>query len=305
MAERLNLPLTAEEIACFLGSLGHNAHIVGDKYVKINGFSDPASYNIGTAIWLGSSRYLRLKEGQTEADVTLLFCSEEFDSPEAFGTRIVCENPRDSFMALVEEVAETKRSRGVHPLAVIGDGVILGDDVSVGPHAVLEDGAVIGARTIIEAGALIRGCVTLGDNCLVGPNCSIGSDGFGFRKLGDGTMRRLPHMAGVVIHDHVEIGAGSVIDRGTFRDTTIGDGTKIDSLTLIGHNVQIGRDCLIIGGAIGGNTVIGDRCEVIHATTKNRIQIGNEARVGIGSVVIRDVPEGAECFGNPARVIKK
>lgn len=305
MKAEINLPMKASDAVDYLQAKGHSVYLIGSGKVLIEGFSDPGCYRIGTALWLGDSKYLNLPDGLTRSDVAVLFCSDNFDALDDFPTIVVCDDPRNAFMALIEAVVQKETMIGIHSSSIIEDGAIIGRDVSIGPYAVVEAGAQIGDRTTIGAGSVIRGCVTIGSDCLVFPKCSLGSDGYGFRKLQDGTLRRLPHIGGLVIHDNVEIGAGSVVDRGTFRDTVIEEGTKIDSLTLIGHNVQIGKGCLIIGGLIGGNTVIGDYCEVIHATIKNRVHIGNGVRVGIGSVILRDVPDGVECFGNPARVISR
>ena len=126
--------------------------------------------------------------------------------------------------------------------------------------------------------------------------------GFGFVKI-NGEWQRFPHYGDVKIGKDVEIGRNTCIDRGSLAHTVIGDGTKIDNLVHVAHNVKIGKRCLITAGAIlGGSCEIGDDCFIgIGALIRNGIKIGAGATVGMGAVVTKDVPEGVTVVGNPAR----
>jgi UDP-3-O-[3-hydroxymyristoyl] glucosamine N-acyltransferase len=162
---------------------------------------------------------------------------------------------------------------------------------------------LIGKGTFIHPTAYIAPGVRIGDGCRIGPGASIGWEGFGYSPDPDGGWQRKPETHSVVIGDRVHIGANACIDRGSYRDTRIGDGTKIDNLCHIAHNVQIGQDCLIIAlSMIAGSVEIGDRSYVAPATAiRDHRVIGDNVFIGLGSVVVSDLESGATAFGVPAR----
>jgi UDP-3-O-[3-hydroxymyristoyl] glucosamine N-acyltransferase len=163
--------------------------------------------------------------------------------------------------------------------------------------------SLIGKGTFIHPTAHIAQGVQIGEDCRIGPGASIGWDGFGYMPDPDGGWKRKPETHNVVIGDRVDIGANTCIDRGSYRHTLIGDGTKIDNLCHVAHNVQIGRDCLIIAlSMIAGSVTIGDRSYVAPATAvKDHVTLGDDVFVGMGSVVVGDLEAGATAFGVPAK----
>jgi UDP-3-O-[3-hydroxymyristoyl] glucosamine N-acyltransferase len=205
----------------------------------------------------------------------------------------------------------------IHPEAKLEQGV------SVDPGAVIGPGAQIGANTIICANAVIGPGVTIGRDSAVGPNvsithahlgnrviihagCNIGQDGFGFAMSPRGHLK-VPQVGRVIIQDDVEIGAGTCVDRGMNRDTVIGEGTKIDNMVQVAHNVTIGRHCVIVAQvALAGSSVlqdfvvIGGQSGIIgHAT------VGMGAQIAATSAVGRDVPPGERWGGTPAKPIRE
>lgn len=134
----------------------------------------------------------------------------------------------------------------------------------------------------------------------------IGKDGFGYARLEDGSLIKMPHQSNVIIEKDVEIGAHTCVDRGVSSPTVIGEGTKIDNLVHVAHGVKIGKHSLVVAGSvIGGSVEIGDRCFIgIGAMIKNKVKIGNDVTVGMGAVVTKDIPDGETWVGNPARNIK-
>jgi UDP-3-O-[3-hydroxymyristoyl] glucosamine N-acyltransferase len=163
----------------------------------------------------------------------------------------------------------------------------------------------IGEGTFIHSSAFIGPNVRIGSGCRIGPGAVIGWEGFGYSPDPDGGWQRKPESHGVVIGDNVDIGANACIDRGSYRDTVIGEGCKVDNLVHIAHNARIDRHCLIIAGAeVSGSVVIGEGVWVgPNACIKEHLTIGARAMVGIGAVVIRDVAENTTVVGNPARVL--
>jgi UDP-3-O-[3-hydroxymyristoyl] glucosamine N-acyltransferase len=203
---------------------------------------------------------------------------------------------------------------------VLGRGVTLGADVTIGPYAVIGDGASLGDRAWIDAHAVVGAGVTVGDDAHVFPHATlypgttlgarvtihagarIGSDGFGY-VFGDGQHRKIPHVGRCVIEDDVEIGANTTVDRGSVDDTVVGGGTKIDNLVQVAHNVRIGRLCLLMSQVgIAGSTTLGDGVILAgQAGIIGHATIGAGARVGGQGGVIGDVPAGATYSGYPAR----
>jgi UDP-3-O-[3-hydroxymyristoyl] glucosamine N-acyltransferase len=151
--------------------------------------------------------------------------------------------------------------------------------------------------------------ITYGENVKIDPLVSIGFDGFGFERDGEGykiPITRREHTFGVVIGDNVEIGSQSVIHRGRWRDTVIGEGTKIDSLVHVAHNAHIGKHCLVVAGTvIGGSVTIGDHCFIgENVSIKQGVKIADHVTIGMGAVVLHDITESNTTWaGNPVRKI--
>jgi UDP-3-O-[3-hydroxymyristoyl] glucosamine N-acyltransferase len=166
---------------------------------------------------------------------------------------------------------------------------------------------IIGYDVEFGSNCVIHDCVTIGERCVIGSHVVIGEPGFGFKQLPSGERIRTEHTGTVIIEDDVEIGAGTVIARGTRDATRIGRGTKIDCNVFIAHNVQIGMDCVIIAGAeLSGSVHVGNGCWIApNACVREHITIGDGAMIGLGAVVVKDVPAGVTVVGNPAKELKR
>ncbi|HNX96139.1 MAG TPA: UDP-3-O-(3-hydroxymyristoyl)glucosamine N-acyltransferase [Candidatus Aminicenantes bacterium] len=200
-------------------------------------------------------------------------------SPLAHPSRILVDEPHEAFARLLALFhPRSPAPPGVHPTAVVGAGVTLGEGVSIGPLTVLGDGVVIGAGSEIHGGVhlypgvrigahcliyarvVVREQCSLGDRVIVQPGAIIGGDGFGFAHRRDGSPVKIPQVGRVVIGDDCEIGAGTCVDRATLGETVLAAGVKLDNLVQIGHNVHIGRYTAISAqSGISGSTVIGER----------------------------------------------
>jgi UDP-3-O-[3-hydroxymyristoyl] glucosamine N-acyltransferase len=212
---------------------------------------------------------------------------------------------------------------GIAPSAVIDPTAHLEDGVIVDPLAVIGPNVEIGAGTIIGAGAVIGAnvrigrdcnvgartaiqCALIGNNVLIHPGCSIGQDGYGFIFFGPDGHLKVPQTGRVLIQNDVEIGAGTTIDRGSVRDTVIGEGTKIDNQVQIGHNVTIGRHCLLAGQVgLAGSLTIGDNVALgAKVGINNHLSIGDGAQVTGMSGVKDDIPANGRWggfFAKPTR----
>ncbi|MEM1431904.1 MAG: UDP-3-O-(3-hydroxymyristoyl)glucosamine N-acyltransferase [Pseudomonadota bacterium] len=261
--------------------------------------------------------------------------------PAAYGLRAAIFAPRPRYSlsglsALMDPGPEL--ATGVHPSAFVAPDAEIGADACIGPLVTIGPRARIGARARIAAQASIAADAVIGDDALileratVGARCCIGhrvvaqpgsvigSDGFSFvtpepsaveavrTTLGDTqglrqqAYARIHSLGAVTLGDDVEIGANSTIDRGTLDDTQIGDGTKIDNLVHVAHNVRIGRDTLLCGQAgIAGSTVIGDRCVFAgKAGAVDNIKIGDDVIVSASTSVRTNQPSGRVLLGDPA-----
>ena len=204
----------------------------------------------------------------------------------------------------------------IHPAARLEAGVVVDPGVVIGP------GAEIGSGTIVAAGAVIGPGVRIGRDCAIGPHVSlvhallgnrviihagvrVGQDGFGF-ELGRMKHAKVPQIGRVIIQDDVEIGANSTVDRGHVLDTVIGEGTKIDNLVQIAHNVEIGRHCVIVSQVgISGSARLGDFVMLGgQVGVNNHVTVGSGAQIAATSIVKDDVPEGARWGGRPAKPVR-
>ena len=195
----------------------------------------------------------------------------------------------------------------IAPGAVVGARARVGAGASLHPNAVLYEDAEVGERSIVHAGAVIRERCVVGRDCIVGAGAVLGGDGFGYRASADGrSVLRIPHLGNVVLEDGVEIGSGTMIDRGKFGATRIGAGTKIDNLCQIGHNCEIGR-CVVMSGMSGvaGSTKVGDGVQIGGGSgIADHLNIGRGARVAGRSAVMNDIPDGETWAGAPAQDLR-
>ena len=221
---------------------------------------------------------------------------------------IMIDNPRAAFIKIINKIYnKDKKGVGISPTAVISESATIGSDCYIGNNAIVGEECKIGNNTVISDRAVIVQKCIIGNNCIIEPGVIIGADGFAYeRDKKTLELERFPHIGGVTIGNNVEVCANSSIARGSLSDTVIGDGTKLDALVHVAHNVIIGRNCeLTAGTVIGGSTTIGDTCWTgLNSTLKNKIKIGNKVIVGAGALVIHDVPDEDIVAGVPAKSIK-
>lgn len=234
---------------------------------------------------------------------------------------IKVDNPRLAFAQVLEEFAWAPDvSPGIDPSAVVHETAKLGKGVAIGPQVVVGAEARIGKGTVLMGGVYVGSGTVLGENCLVYPNVCVrerlqignrviihagavvGEDGFGFVPSPEGYVK-VPHIGTVIIEDDVEIGANTAIERGTCGATIIRRGTKIGNLVQVGHNSEIGEDCLVVAlTGIAGSATLGQRVVLAgQSGVTGHLEVGNDCVVAARGLVAGDLPPGSYVSGFPAR----
>lgn len=284
----------------------------------------------------GSIAFFFSKQYQADlmrADPTVLVTGDAFVQPlMASPLPLITKRPilavADPYLAMARlsgHFAESPPPTGVHPMAVVASGVRMGKDVSVAPGAVIEQGVVLGDRVRIGAGSVVGAGASIGDDSEIFARVTlypgvrlgkrvrihsgsvIGADGFGYApRLENGKPVehvKIHHLGSVVLEDDVEIGANTCVDRGTFGETRVERGAKIDNLVQIGHNTVVEEGAIICGcTATAGSSRIGKFAYIGGGTAvTNQIVVGAHAQVGAYTLVAKDVPEGESVAGQPMR----
>ncbi|MGC9268770.1 UDP-3-O-(3-hydroxymyristoyl)glucosamine N-acyltransferase [Acidiphilium sp.] len=206
--------------------------------------------------------------------------------------------------AIIDATANIDPTAEIGPYTVIGPCAKIGPRSVVGPHSIIGAGVIIGADCRI-AGHVSVGYAIIGARVTLHPGVRIGQDGFGFAPSSTGFVS-VTQLGRVLIHDDVDIGANTTVDRGSAQDTIIGAGTRIDNQVQIAHNVKIGRSCILVAQVgISGSTILEDFVVVAgQAGFSGHLIIGKGARIGPQAGVMADIPAGAEMLGSPAQPAK-
>ncbi len=222
------------------------------------------------------------------------------------GTQFVfLDNPRHVFVKLANKIFEKPKLVGISQSAIVSKTAIIGARCYIGEYTVIGEGCKIGNDVVIhDKVTLVKDCI-IGDRCIIHSGVTLGDDGFAFERDEKG-LHRFPHFGHVLVGDDVEICANSHVAKGSLSDTIIGNGTKIDSLVHISHNVLVGKNVEITAGAvIGGSSKVGDSTWIgLNATIKDHVEVGNNVIVASGASVIHNVPDLDVVAGVPARSIK-
>ena len=208
--------------------------------------------------------------------------------------------------ASVAGSAKLGKNVAVGPFATIGENVVVGNNVTIFQGVSIEAESSVGDDCIIYPNVVIYDGTRVGRRCIIHAGVVIGSDGYGF-ALNKGKHHKIPQIGIVRIEDDVEIGAGTTIDRAALGETVIGEGTKIDNLVQIGHNVKIGKHCLLVSQVgIAGSTELGDYVAVAgQSGFSGHLKIGHRVQVAAKSAVLEDVPDDAKVMGSPAMPFKE
>ena len=307
--------LTAASIAATSGG-----RLIGDPNATVSAIAPLDRATAQHLSFLAAGKYAPLLEQSDEVGV-LLVSPELAELPGRTRARVVVDKPHDAMLAFLAELYPAPaRTSGIHPTAVLGRGATIGRGVSIGPyvvigdggrvgdnatlhsHVVLGDGVTVGAESEIYEGVTLYAGSVIGERVRLHAGVRIGSDGFGY-VFRNGAHEKIPHVGRCIVESDVEIGSNSTVDRGSIDDTVIGRGTRIDNLVHVGHNVRIGKLCLLMAQVgVAGSVRIEDGCIIAgQVGISGHLTIGAGARLAAQAGVFGDIPAGETWSGYPAR----
>ena len=294
--------------------------VVGDPQLSIDGVSSLDTGEEGTITYLYKKKFQKFVE---TTNASAIIVSDEALIGKKNG--IIVDDPRLAFVKVLEFFSDDMREyEGVHSNAIIAKSAQIGTSTDIGPNVVIGENVLIGDNVVIGPNNVIGPNVSIGNNCRlysnihicsdskIGNNCIlhsgviIGADGFGFISVDDSHVK-IPQIGKVIIGNDVEIGANSTIDRGTVADTIVHDLCKFDNGVQIGHNVTVGKGCLLTAHVtIAGSTKIGEYCAFGgQSGAIDNVTIGDRAIFACYTAVTKDLPGGKMYSGAPAREIKE
>ena len=312
----MQLTFSTEEIIAVVKPLETR----GSTTQTIRGISALASAQVGDLSFLGSGRY---KPDIATSKASVIFLPKEFKGePGPDQLFLLVDNPSVALLRLCARLQHDlwpKPAPGIHPSAVVSAEAVVAASATVGPLCVVEAGARVGERVHLQAQVFVGRGATIGDDswlmpgthlaaeCTLGRRVQmqagsvVGADGFGYEFVA-GRHEKVPQIGDVLIGDDVEIGANSTVDRARFSTTRIGEGTKLDNLVQIGHNVTIGRHCLICAQAgISGSTTLEDFVVLGgQVGVAGHITLGKGSKSGAQAGIGKDLAPGTAVWGTPA-----
>ncbi len=299
----------------------------GPAEIKVLGVSSIDEAKPGDVTFMMNAKYAK-GWSTTRASIGIIQEDIEITGHDSAVRALLRVKRPDIAMAQVLALFDThdeQMSTGIHESAAIDSTATIGEDVKIGPfvfvgpnsvigngvilrsHVRVGNNCVIGENTTLQAGVVIEHDCSIGESCNLNANVSIGTDGFGYCPSTDmSKLVKITHIGNVVVGNNVEIGANSCVDRGKFTSTFIGNGTKIDNLVQIGHNVKIGENCVLAAGTgLGGSVHIGNWVQIgAQVGIAPHCKVGDGAKIGAKSGVMHDIPAGEEWLGVPAGKLK-
>ncbi len=312
----MQVAYTPEELAVIVDA----RRVAGTTDRKVTDIASLAAARPGDLSFLGNAKY-RAQVAASEATV-LLLPLDYVGEPRAGQVFLRVENPSAALARLCARIEQTlwpKPAPGIHPSAVVAPTAQVDATVHIGPLCVVEDGARIGAGSVLQASVFVGRDAVIGEGCFIMPGCVVatmcslgqrvrlqpgvivGADGFGYEFV-KGRHEKVPQIGTVVIGDDVEIGANSTLDRARFSRTVVGEGTKIDNLVQIAHNVTIGKHCILCSQVgISGSTTVEDYVILGGQTgVGGHITLGKGSKAGGQAGISSDLPPGSYVNGTPA-----
>ena len=292
----------------------------GDAGAVLTGFAHADAAQPGDLTFAETDQYFAAAE---KSPATAIIAGKNSSSANKILIRVA--NPRIAFAkALALFFPETKFAPGIHPSAVIAASAQVDATAHIGPHCTIGERVRLGANVVLQAGNFIGDDSALGDETRLFPNVTlyprtqigrrvrihsgtvIGSDGYGY-VLDKGVHLKIPQVGNVIVGDDVEIGSNVSVDRGALGSTVIGQGTKIDNLVQVAHNVEIGEHCIVISQVgIAGSCRLGNYVILAgQAGIGGHLKIGHNATLGAQAGLMTNIPDGETWLGSPAKPVKQ
>jgi UDP-3-O-[3-hydroxymyristoyl] glucosamine N-acyltransferase len=308
------MKFTAEQIAGIL-----EGEVVGDPQVEVDKLAKIEEGKEGAITFLANPKYTSFIYS-TKASITIV--QNDFVAEEELSTTLIKVNdPYKAFSKLLEYYNQVKLNKtGIESpsyisesvnygenlylgaFSYLGENVKLGDNVKIFPNAFIGDNVEIGNNVMIFPGAKIYSETIIGNNCVIHGGAIVGADGFGFSPNQEGVYSKVPQIGNVIIEDHVDVGAGTTIDRATLGSTIIRKGVKLDNQIQIAHNVEVGEHTAIAAQTgIAGSTKIGKNCLIGgQVGVAGHIQIGDRVKIQAQSGIGRNIKDDEVIQGSPA-----
>ena len=275
----------------------------GEENAHINGFCSLSNLKSKSLIWVKDLDKFDIIS--IDDELNLIIITNKMYTGSKKLNIIAVASPKAAYFSLLAEFFAEKPKPFIAPNSIILSNRVAGD-VSIGYSCFIDKDVTIGARTVIRNNVSIQNRVGIGEDCIIESGTTIGVAGYGYYEDACGQMNKVPDFGGVQIGDRVELGANSCIARGTLGDTIVGNDVKIDNLVHIAHNVVIEDECMIVAQSmLGGSVRLGKHAYVAPcAAIINQAEIGENALVGMGAVVIKNIDYNKVVAGVPARVVR-
>lgn len=285
----------------------------GNENDVIEGFSTLFNYKNNSMTFVSSlNDFNDYKDQFKQNTIKLVLTSPNEKIYNSFNNIIQTNKPKSVFFKILasffnetEESTEYEKNEE-YANSYVDKEAVIGENVKIGKGCIIEKGVIIGSNTCISHNVVIKSNTVVGENCTVFSGVVIGERGFNPSTEADGSRRMLDHYGGVIIENDVHIGENSVIAKGSIDDTVLKTGVKLNTQVHIAHNCYIGKNTVItMPTHVSGSVIIGESCHIAATTIRNQCVIGDNAVLGLGSVVVKNVNSDVTVVGNPAKPMKK
>lgn len=275
----------------------------------IDNLADMERVNETTLDWINTTKTNKQEIAEASKAKVLVVDSSVVYTPklkQQGKTLIIVNNPRTTVAKIAEHFFIEKPKSGIHSSAIIDEEAVIDHTAHIGAGCVIGK-STIGANTIIMPNVVVYDDVTIGDNCLIQAGAVIGTDGLGCMRDEEGRLTKFPHLGGIRIGNNVEVGANCQIAKGTFSDTIIEDGCKMNGLCFIAHNSHLEENVWITGDTMLCGSVHVEKNVTIFSNVivREQMRLGEGSTIGMGSVVTKPVPSHETWLGSPAHKLEK